>query len=124
VVSCGDKRIPQQIIKAVQSLCNESNIVINTGIRRTAKIKTNQGLRQGCSLSPTLFNIYIDNVLKKWKPTIYPGIKLQGNIYLNSLLYADDLTIIQTKMTFSTPYSTFLNSAKIITLTSPKIKQK
>jgi hypothetical protein len=37
---------PQQIIKAVQSLYNESNVVINTGIKRTAKIKTNQGLRQ------------------------------------------------------------------------------
>jgi hypothetical protein len=56
---------PQQIIKAIQSLYNESNIVINTGIKRTAKIKTNQGLRQGCSLSPTLLNIYIDDVIKK-----------------------------------------------------------
>jgi hypothetical protein len=37
---------PQQIIKAIQSLYNESNVVINTGIKRTAKIKTNQGLRQ------------------------------------------------------------------------------
>jgi hypothetical protein len=27
----------------------------------------------------------------------YPGIKLHGNIYLNSLLYAHDLTIIRTK---------------------------
>jgi hypothetical protein len=70
--------------------------VINTGIKGTAKIKTNQGLRQWCSLSPTLFNICIDDVIKKWKPTINPGIKLQGNIYLNSLLYADDLIIIQT----------------------------
>jgi hypothetical protein len=55
---------PQQIIKAIQSLYNESNIVINTGIKRTAKIKTNQGLRQGCILSPTLFNSYIDDVIK------------------------------------------------------------
>jgi hypothetical protein len=70
-------------------------IVIHTGIKRTAKIKTSQGLRQWCSLSPTLFNICIDDVVKKWIPTINPGIKLQGNIYLNSLLYADDLTIIQ-----------------------------
>jgi hypothetical protein len=62
----------------------------------SAKIKTNQVLRQGCSLSPTLFNIYIDDMIKKWKPTINPGIKLPGNIYLNSLLYVDDLTIIQT----------------------------
>jgi hypothetical protein len=38
----------------------------------------------------------IDDTIKKWKPTINPGIKLQGNIYLNSLLYADDLTIIHT----------------------------
>jgi hypothetical protein len=50
--------------------------VINTGIKRAAKIKTNQELKQGCSLSSTLFNIYIDDMIKKWKPTINPGIKL------------------------------------------------
>jgi hypothetical protein len=54
----------QQIIKAIQSLYNESNIVINTGIKGTAKIKTNQTLRLGCSPSPTIFNIYIDDMVK------------------------------------------------------------
>jgi hypothetical protein len=30
--------------------------------RYSKDIKINQGVRQGCSLSPTLFNIYLDNV--------------------------------------------------------------
>jgi hypothetical protein len=66
---------PQQIIKAIQSLYNESNIVINTGIKGTAKIKTNQALRQGCSPSSTIFNICIDDVIKNGN-SINPGIKL------------------------------------------------
>jgi hypothetical protein len=63
-------------------------------------------------------------MIKKWKPTINPGIKLPGNIYLNSLLYVDDLTIIQTNEDDLGPYSTFLSSAKIIILNISKNKTK
>jgi hypothetical protein len=56
-------RYPQQIMIAIKSLYILSNIVINTGIK-IAEIKTNQGLRQECSLSHTLSNIYINDLIK------------------------------------------------------------
>ena len=47
-------------------------------------------LRQGCSLSPTLFNIYINELARALEKSAAPG--------LNLLMFADDLVLLsQTK---------------------------
>ena len=55
----------------------------------------NQGVRRGCNLSPALFNIYIYNLLRNWKHKVDAGVILERNLYLNTLLFADDQIIIQ-----------------------------
>ena len=58
---------------------------------------TNIGVRKGCSLSPTLFNIYIDDIIQNWKELHKEGIYLDKDTILNVILYADDLTLIGKK---------------------------
>jgi hypothetical protein len=51
-------------------------------------------LRQGCSLSPTLFKIYIQNALEKWqKKYAKMGLEIQ-NTTIYSVLFADDQLLI------------------------------
>ena len=50
------------------------------------------GVRQGCNLSPTLFNIFINDVPNLFDDSCDP-VKL-GNTNLNCLLYADDLVLL------------------------------
>ena len=57
-------------------------------------VKINKGVRQGCPLSPTLFNIYLDEVITKWQEQDITGIKLSKNQQLSTLLFADDQVII------------------------------
>ena len=54
----------------------------------------NQGVRQGCSLSPSLFNMYIDEILREWMNVCPAGIRISDKGSLSTLLYADDQIII------------------------------
>ena len=51
------------------------------------------GVRQGDTLSPTLFGLYINDLVLELNK-IGSGVRLEENLSISSLLYADDLAII------------------------------
>ncbi len=51
------------------------------------------GVRQGCALSPTLFNYIIDWILRLALQD-YPGVQVGANVHVSDLAYADDIVIL------------------------------
>ena len=82
------------LIEAIKSLYEGSSSKIKVGNLITAGFKVTKGLRQGCSLSPTLFKIYLERVLRNWKRKCQPmGIPIQ-NTYVYSLSFTDYQVLI------------------------------
>jgi transcription initiation factor TFIIIB Brf1 subunit/transcription initiation factor TFIIB len=71
---------------------NKISIKFNSTLSNLAEI--NRGVRQGFPLSPTLFNIYLDEIITKWQKEEITGIPLSKNKQLLTLLFADDQVII------------------------------
>ena len=56
--------------------------------------KIEKGVRQGCLLSPCLFNLYTEHIMRNaGLDELKPGIKIGGR-NINKLRYADDTTLI------------------------------
>lgn len=60
---------------------------------KSEQVQVRTGLRQGDSLSPILFNIALEKVIREMKRGQHEGVKLQGHT-IGLLAYADDLVLI------------------------------
>ena len=72
----------------------QNKILIKLNNKLSKPVEVNKGVRQGCLLSTTLFNIYLDDIITKWLKQDITGIKLSKNQQLSTLLFADDQVII------------------------------
>ena len=86
------KGVPVQVIETIMSMYKHSTTNITVGEKTTTAIKINAGVKQGCLLSPLLFNLIIDELIVKLKK-LDVGTTL-GKQKVCVLAFADDLVLI------------------------------
>lgn len=72
-----------------------SNVKIGNEISEEMEIK--RGVRQGCILSPLLFNAYSEEIIQEALVNETVGIRVNG-VLINNIRYADDTVIIADKL--------------------------
>lgn len=89
-----NRGIPLHLVEVIRNIYNNSKIQI-AGDTQIRVEEVNLGLRQGCSMSPILFNIYMDEILRKWKIKIknYTQNFNEDN-FIMTMLFADDQVVI------------------------------
>ena len=68
--------------------------IVRTGHGKTDWFQTGKGVRQGCILSPCLFNLYAEYIMRNaGLEETQAGIKIVGR-NINHLRYTDDTTLM------------------------------
>lgn len=81
-------------IKTVKTLYTNMSSNIKIGNRVSESFPITKGLRQGCAIAPTLFKIYLNSTLKRWRRMCRNmGIQVDGE-KLFTLNFADDQVIL------------------------------
>ncbi len=77
----------------IKNMYTKSECAIKIGNKQTAFFSQGRGVRQGCNLSPILFNLYINELANQLESSTAPGLTL-NNTEIRGLLYADDLVLL------------------------------
>ncbi len=77
----------------IKDIYNGNKCCVKINDKRTDYFSQTKGVHQGCSLSPTLFNIYINELASALDKSSCPGLTLEGR-EIKCLLYADDLLLL------------------------------
>ena len=79
----------------LRNLCAGQEVAVRTGHGTTDWFQIEKGVHQGCILSPCLFNLYAEYILRNTGlEEAQAGIKTAGR-NTNNLRYADDTTLWQ-----------------------------
>ncbi|XP_065189675.1 uncharacterized protein LOC135820285 [Sycon ciliatum] len=75
----GKLGIPPTLLSLIRSLHVGMRARVRISGRLTEDIYVNNGLRQGCTLAPTLFNLYFAAVMSSWRSrSSVPGVSLRS----------------------------------------------
>ena len=88
---------PTHIIMLIKNLYEQQQAAVRTAYGLSEWFSIGQGVRQGCILSPHLFNIYAEAIVREALDNFEGSITIGGRT-VNNLRYADDVVLIAGSM--------------------------
>ena len=75
--------------RVIKKMYEESKSMVFLDGERSEAFNVEQGVAQGCSLSPILFSVFINDLLKEVEQ-VEVGLQLSTGNRISGLLFADD----------------------------------
>ena len=98
-----EMRIPDHLTCLLRNLYAGQEVGVRTVHGTTGWFQIGKGVHQGCILSPFLFNLYAEYVMRKARlDEARAGIKIAGRI-ISNLRYADDTTLMAESKELKSP---------------------
>ena len=122
------EHIPEKVMHLLQNMYNNSSSCVRVGNVTSDEFSIKTGVRQGCVISPLLFNTVVDAIMRK----VFNdkgGIQYGAEGFITDLMFADDSAIFAESDAEATnilhdiaivaePYGLKINSDKTKVLTS------
>jgi hypothetical protein len=91
--------MPLKFVNIIRSLYSHTSGRVRVYGELSKSFPTRSGVRQGCPLSPFLFNFVIDEIMKQTLEGLQnPGVQISTGEYFVDLEYADDIVLIFEKV--------------------------
>ena len=90
------RNVDNKLIAAIMSLHDNNSNYVRTDNMQSEAFTVNSGLRQGGVLSPTLFNLVLDEAIKQTREAtskMYIGHRHMQPVYISECAFADDLVV-------------------------------
>ena len=84
---------PVHIIDLIRKLYENQETTVRTNCGDTDCSKTERGVRHGCIMSPNLYNVYAEDIMREVSQNYEGGVKIDGVRYSN-LRFAGDTTLM------------------------------
>ena len=86
--------VPDHLTCLLRNLYAGQKATVRTGHGTTDWFQTGKEVRQGCILSPCLFNLYAEDIMRNTRlDESQAGIKIAGG-NINNLRYPDNTTLV------------------------------
>jgi len=88
-----EMNLEESLIKKIETIYEITEVMVKAEGKCTESFVTRRGVKQGCVLSPVLFNLYMAGIHAELKNRRIGGVEV-GNLRIWELAYADDIVLL------------------------------
>ena len=83
-----------KLLDVIRDIYKKTKCAVRIGGNCTQFFSITKGVRQGCPLSPILFNLYVNDIFQIINENNDSNLYLTRDVFINALMYADDLILL------------------------------
>ena len=101
-----------RFLNTIRYIYGNTKCAIKLGDKLTQFFPCKQGVRQGDPLSPTLFNLFLNDLFERLREGDCSPVSLNGQDSINALAYADDIVLLPPRRDCRMLWAWWRNSAR------------